>query len=306
MIYYLIVLLAVVGLAVNFCLTKLYQNRTGTGFRISVLFNIITGAFTAVLFFFIHGFMNGFSLLFTPFSWMMAFLLILFCGGYALIGFKIIAMGDIAVYTLFLMLGGMMLPYFFGLIFLEEPFSYLRLAGLILMVIAIALSGREGGKGEKKKGSLVFFLLCMIVFCLNGGGSIVSKIHQLPENVDRAVLSPVFVMMAGIIRVVIFSLIYLGIRLHDKKLPADRRPAPIRLPVSVVLIMLASSAVDGVSYLCQLAGASHLPATVMYPMITGGSVVLTAVAGRIFFGQKLTRQATIGIVLCLIATLLFL
>ena len=304
--YYLIVLLAVVGLAVNFCLTKLYQNRTGTGFRLSVLFNIITGAFTAVLFFFINGFMNGFSLHFTSFSWLMAFLLLLFCGGYALIGFKIIAMGDIAVYTLFLMLGGMMLPYFFGLIFLEEQFSYLRLAGLILMVIAIALSGREGGKGEKKKGSLVFFLLCMIVFCLNGGGSIVSKIHQLPENIDRAVLSPVFVMMAGIIRVVIFSLIYFGIRLHDKKLPADRRPAPINLPVSAILIMLASSAVDGASYLCQLAGASHLPATVLYPMITGGSVVLTAIAGRIFFGQKLTRQATIGIVLCLIATLLFL
>jgi drug/metabolite transporter (DMT)-like permease len=304
--YYLIVLLAVVGLAVNFCLTKLYQNRTGTGFRISVLFNIITGAFTAVLFFFINGFMNGFSLHFTSFSWLMAFLLLLFCGGYALIGFKIIAMGDIAVYTLFLMLGGMMLPYFFGLILLEEQFSYLRLAGLILMVIAIALSGREGGKGEKKKGSLVFFLLCMIVFCLNGGGSIVSKIHQLPENIDRAVLSPVFVMMAGIIRVVIFSLIYFGIRLHDKKLPADRRPAPINLPVSAILIMLASSAVDGASYLCQLAGASHLPATVLYPMITGGSVVLTAIAGRIFFGQKLTRQATIGIVLCLIATLLFL
>ena len=45
--YYFIVLLAVVGLAVNFCLTKLYQIRTGTGFRLSVLFNIITGAFTA-------------------------------------------------------------------------------------------------------------------------------------------------------------------------------------------------------------------------------------------------------------------
>lgn len=304
--YYFIVLLAVVGLAVNFCLTKLYQNRTGTGFRLSVLFNIITGAFTAVLFFFINGFMNGFALHFTSFSWLMALLLLLFCGGYALIGFKIIALGDIAVYTMFLMLGGMMLPYFFGLVFLEEEFSYLRLIGLVLMVVAIALSSREGDKEGKKKGSLIFFLLCMIVFCLNGGGSIVSKIHQLPENIDRAVLSPVFVMMAGIIRVVIFSLIYLSIRLHDKKLPQESRPAPVRLPVSVVLIMLASSAVDGASYLLQLVGASQLPATVMYPIITGGSVVLTALAGWLFFGQKPSRRATIGIVLCFVATLLFL
>lgn len=304
--YYLLVLLAVIGLAVNFCLTKLYQNKTGTGFRISVLFNIITGAFTALLFFFINGFTNGFALHFTPFSWLMAALLLLFCGSYALIGFKIIAMGNIAVYTLFLMLGGMMLPYFFGLLFLEETFSYLRLAGLLLMVVAIALSGISNDKKQKHRSSWLFFVLCMIVFCLNGGGSIVSKIHQLPENEFRAVASPVFVMMAGIIRVIIFSLIYLGIRLHDRNLPKEQRPEPIKLSWSVIAIMLASSAADGASYLCQLAGASHLPATVLYPMVTGGSVVLTALAGRIFFKQKLSIPATIGIVLCFAATLFFL
>lgn len=304
--YYFIVLLAVIGLAVNFCLTKLYQNRTGTGFRISVLFNIITGAFTAILFFFINGFMNGFSLHFTSFSWLMAALLLLFCGSYALIGFKIIAIGNIAVYTLFLMLGGMMLPYFFGLIYLEETFSYLRLAGLILMVVAIALSGMSDSKQKKRHSSLLFFVLCMIVFCLNGGGSIVSKIHQLPENEFRAVLSPVFVMMAGIIRVVVFSLIYLGICIKDRKTPQDQRSSPIKLSPFVIGIMLASSAVDGASYLCQLIGASHLPATVLYPMITGGSVVLTALAGRIFFKQKLSVFATVGIVLCFAATLFFL
>ena len=304
--YYLIVLLAVIGLAVNFCLTKLYQNRTGTGFRISVLFNIITGAFTATLFFFINGCMNGFSLHFTPFSWLMAALLLFFCGSYALIGFKIIAMGNIATYTLFLMLGGMMLPYFFGLIYLEETFSYLRLAGLVLMVIAIALSGMNNDKRQKRRSSWLFFVLCMIVFCLNGGGSIVSKIHQLPENEFRAAASPAFVMMAGIIRVVVFSLIYLGIRIKDKKTPKEKRPEPIKLPWSVIGIMFASSAVDGASYLCQLIGASHLPATVLYPMITGGSVVLTALAGRIFFKQKLSLPGTVGIILCFAATLFFL
>ena len=46
--YYFLVLLAVIGLAVNFSLTKIYQNHTGTGFRISVLFNIITGIFTGL------------------------------------------------------------------------------------------------------------------------------------------------------------------------------------------------------------------------------------------------------------------
>ena len=144
--------------------------------------------------------MNGFSLEITPFSLLMAALLILFCGAYALIGFKIISMGSMAVYTMFLMLGGMMLPYFFGLIYLNEEFSYLRLIGLVLMVVAIALSGMEGSNEQKKKGSLLFFVLCLIVFCLNGSGSIVSKIHQLPQNESLTISPTAFVMLAGIIR----------------------------------------------------------------------------------------------------------
>jgi drug/metabolite transporter (DMT)-like permease len=204
------------------------------------------------------------------------------------------------------MLGGMMLPYFFGLIYLEETFSYLRLAGLVLMIVAIALSGMNNNNRQKRRNSWLFFVLCMIVFCLNGGGSIVSKIHQLPENEFRAAASPAFVMMAGIIRVVVFSLIYLGIRIKDRKTPEEKRPRPIKLPLSVIGIMFASSAVDGASYLCQLIGASHLPATVLYPMITGGSVVLTALTGRIFFKQKLSLPGAVGIVLCFVATLFFL
>lgn len=303
--YYLLVFLSVIGLAANFCLTKLYQNHAGAGMRVSVIFNIITGAFTAAIFFIINGVMNGFSLEITSFSLLMAALLILFCGAYALIGFKIISIGSMAVYTMFLMLGGMMLPYFFGLIYLNEEFSYLRLVGLALMVVAIALSGGDGGNEQKKKHSLVFFSLCLIVFCLNGGGSIVSKIHQLPQNEALTIAPTAFVMLAGIIRFLSFSLLYLGLWLRDRRKPRED-VAPIQMSPKIVGIMFAFSAVDGLSYLLQLIGAAHLPASVLYPMITGGSVVLTAIAGLLFFKQKLSARAIVGIALCFIATLLFL
>lgn len=304
--YYFLVLLAVIGLAVNFSLTKIYQNHTGTSFRISVLFNIITGIFTAVVFFFINGFMNGFSFPFTPFSLLMAVLMTLFCGTYVIIGFKIISMGDIAVYTLFLMLGGMMLPYFYGLLFLDEPFSALRLIGLLLMVVSIALSGMDKKEGEKKKSSALFFLLCAIVFCLNGCVSITSKIHQLPENVDAAVTPQGFVMLAALVRVVIFSLVYLFLCLRDRHTSQETRPAPVKLTPKVLVIVLASALVDGLSYLLQLIGAAHLPATVLYPLVTGGCVILTALAGRLLFGEKPGKRATIGIILCFLSTLFFL
>ena len=41
-------------------------------------------------------------------------------------------------------------------------------------------------------------------------------------------------------------------------------------------------------------------------MVTGGSVVLSAVAGRIFFGEKPDRITLAGLILSFAATFLFL
>ena len=49
------ILLAVIDLAINFSLTKAYQTKAGASILPSLLFNAMTGTFTAVIFFFIHG-----------------------------------------------------------------------------------------------------------------------------------------------------------------------------------------------------------------------------------------------------------
>lgn len=315
MLYYFLVLLSVIGLAINFSINKLYQNRVGSGSRMVVLFNIVASSAMAVLFFVINGLMNGFdSFRLTPFSLLMAAIMALVCGGYSLVGFKIISLGSIAVYTLFLMLGGMMLPYFFGLLFLEEVFSVRRLLGLLLMVVSIILSGLDGnrtpksdsGNGKSKRTTSLFFLLCAVVFFLNGMSSITSKLHQLPDFTDMAVTPQVFVLLTAACRVLFFSIVYLCIRLRDRKLPPAQRPAPLVLCFPVLSLMLLSALIEGAAFMLQLIGAAHLPATVLYPLITGGVIILTALAGRILFKQRLTRRATVGILLCFASTFLFL
>lgn len=308
--YYLLVVISVIGLAVNFSINKIYQNRVGSGSRAIALFNIISASATVVLFFFVNGFMNGFdTLLPTPFSLLMAATMALVCGSYSLIGFKIISLGNIAIYTLFLMLGGMMLPYFFGLIFLEETFSLLRLLGLVLMVISIILAGLDDGdrvSEKKSKGSALYFLLCSVVFLLNGMASITSKIHQLEAAAHLAVNPYLFVLLTALFRVIFFTIVYLCIRLRDRRLSKQERSAPIRFTPHILGLMLGSAAIDGAAFLLQVISASHLPATVLYPLITGGCIILTTLAGRIVFQQHLSRRATIGIILCFASTFLFL
>ena len=70
--------------------------------------------------------------------------------------------------------------------------------------------------------------------------------------------------------------------------------------------ILGSAVIGGVSYTLQLIGAKELPATVLYPIVTGGSIVLSALSGRVFFKEKLSGYQLASIVLCLIGTLLFL
>ena len=53
---------------------------------------------------------------------------------------------------------------------------------------------------------------------------------------------------------------------------------------------LLSAAIGGMSYIIQLYGAKSLPATVLYPFITGGRIVFSALTGAAVFKEKLSGR----------------
>ena len=56
----------------------------------------------------------------------------------------------------------------------------------------------------------------------------------------------------------------------------------------------------------QMLGARNLPAVLLYPVVTGGSIILSALFGLLFFKEKLDKFNIISIVLAFAATVLFL
>jgi len=52
---------------------------------------------------------------------------------------------------------------------------------------------------------------------------------------------------------------------------------------------LLSAAIGGMSYI-KLYGAKSLPATVLYPLITGGRIVFSALTGAAVFKEKLSGR----------------
>ena len=66
----------------------------------------------------------------------------------------------------------------------------------------------------------------------------------------------------------------------------------------VLIITALSAAIGGISYMLQLTGAPSLPATVLYPFVTGGSIIFSTVVDLIVFKEKLSLKLSLSIVLC--------
>ncbi len=285
---YMIVILATVLLAFDFALSKKYQALEGTAMAAGLKFNMLNGLFTAIVFFVL----SGCKLEFSWFSLILAFAMSLCAMAYSIVGFRILKAGGMALYSLFLMLGGMLLPYLFGVVFLEEKLTLLRIFGVVFIGAAVVCSGKT-----KYDFSGLVYLCCIVVFILNGAVSILSKCHQISLSY-APVSSTAFVMYSGIGKFLFSGAALLFCKKEKKDDPASAK--------SVIAIIGCSAVIGGVSYMLQLIGAKELPATVLYPIVTGGSIIFSALSGKIFFKEKLSVYQLVSIVLCFIGTLLFL
>ncbi len=303
MLYTLLVFVSVVFLALQFSVNKAYQKRYGAGIAASLTFISLSGLFTALLFICV----NGFSLHVTPISLLYGCGIAVLCLAYNLIGFKIFSMGSLSVYTLFLMLGGMILPYFYGVFVLDESVTAARIAGLVILFLSLLfplLDARENRGNSNTTKLLPFFTLCILVFFLNGGVSILSKAHQT-TSYPTAGTTDFVILSNGIYGVL--SALSLGIVTLCKRCGSSNKT--VAIPSKwwlVTLLALAGAICNGISYYFQLVGAAHIDASMLYPLVTGGSVVLSALAGIVFFREIPQKWSRIGLIVTFCATLLFL
>ena len=304
---YLLVFLSVVLLAVNFMLGKLKQTESRT-LEVSLKFSLLS----APVIFFVLFAINGFTVAFSPFSVINCALKTLCAVLYGVLGFEIMQRGNVAIYTLFLMSGGMLVPAVYGWIFLDEPVMPLRVVGVAVIVFSVVLSNLS-----KQKLNLPLLLLCVLVFFLNGGVSVFSKLHQIA--VDQVTVSSLDYMLIGDIFTFIFNLAILAVILIRKRCKASpcnedtcdgeengNKKAALKKALILLAIPYAATLIGNASYFLQLEGAKNLPASVLYPMITGGSVVLSGIFAFIFFKEKLSKREWISLLLCLVGTCLFL
>lgn len=304
MIDYLFMLIAVILMAGSFVTQKAFQNRIGNTADANFKFNAFCGIFRVLIFVLIAGIQQDFKFNFSWFSVILATITALVGFAYLLLSFPMLKSGQMATYTLFLMTGGSMIPYVWGLFKLGEEFSILRTFGLVLIIGGVFFANFQRTSINKK-----YILMGVGVFIFNGIMSTVAKIHQVEKGYETVSSSEFIVFQSiaffvfGTASWIIWALMNRdGVARLAKRSTAEKRETTFWM----LFWCFMTAIVGGVSYIFQLTSAENLPATVVYPFLTGGSIIFTALAGLLFFREKISKKVLVGIVLCFVGTLMFL
>lgn len=287
---YLLLAIGVFLLALDGIFRKKFQEAAGASMKAGLVFNILVG-FTATLLFWM---INGFKWESTPYSQIIAIVQAFLGVAYGLVGFKVMKDGGVALYALFLMTGSMVVPYVWGLLFLNEPFSWLRLAGLLVIFAAVVVSKVSDFKTNPKQ-----MALCIAVFFFNGFVSVTSKVHQV--EVNYAVVSTTsFTVIAFLWKLILSGAAYGAM---FKKFKDEPKLPPLK---KIYPYVVYCTLTGGIYYVLQLLVAGKVSASVMYPMISGGNIIFSALLGKAILHENLSRRSILGIILCFAGTCMFL
>lgn len=292
---YIFLLIAVLLLGAQFTVSKLYQTKAGSGFFASTLFSL-TGAIIPTI---VFACICNFNIPFNWFSFLMAAGATLSIVIYTIIGMKIMSISSVAFYTMFLMAGGMFVPFLYGIIFLNEQLSVFKIIGIILLLTALVFPVINKGQ-EKNKNPKLFIILSICIFILNGLVGVFNKTHQISPYAISTYEFLFWQKLIASITLFIVASIYAFSKKDKTKIKFDIKNALILLPLVVIFVIFSQS-----SLVLQLISAKTIDAAVMFPIITGGTIVFSSLFGMIFFKEKLDKKGLFALILALVATVLF-
>lgn len=276
--YYGMVALSTLMFGVQFYCNDQYRKENGAGATSVFLFNLI-GALVGTL---CLAYLNSFDFSFTPFTLVCALvtsintLLCSFCS------LKALEHVNLSVYSLFSMLGGMMLPFLAGILFYNEPMTLAK-GVCVLLIFCALLLGVGSGKGS---GGTVYY---MGVFVLNGMSGVLSKIYE--DCSLNKVSATGYSLWSAVMSIFLTVAVLLCIRRHVKK-PNSRS----------ILWSVGGGFLNRVANLILLMALAFLPASVQYPMVTGG-VMIVSTALALVTKQKVSKKEMLAVGLSFVGIL---
>ena len=281
--YYTLVIISTILFSLQFLFTQRFQETSGTGMKPTLVFSLYKSLVIILMMLLI----SGFKIQFSWFSLFMATVYAVSSMAMSYYSLKAFAVANLSVYSVFSMLGGMILPFFLGVLFFDEGDKLVfKIICCALIVVAVLLNVKSGK--QDKKALFYYFA----VFVLNGMSGVISKLHQSSS------LSPVdsssFMLWSAVVTVVL-SAAWLLIAYRQIPLVKGKN----------ILFVTGYGVFNGLGnlfLLIALSGESGLPASVQYPLVTGGVMVCSTIISTIR-KEKLTFREYIATFIALLASI---
>lgn len=265
---------AVVTIAAQSIVKKSYNVRIGN--RGAWTFSAVS-VLAAALFFLVS---SGFSLDFK--AEIIPYALIFGVGyGVAIVGiFLAILHGSLSLTSLVISYS-LIFPTFWGIIFLNESISVTFIIGLALLMVSLFLINSKKGDG-KITLSWVFFAL--LAFLGNGAGATVQLVQQ--RDFGGEYKSEFMIVALVAVAIVLFVVAALSER---GDVLACTRLGGIEMALCGLF--------NGASNLFVMLIVVRMNASIAYPIISAGGIILTWVVSRFIYKERLSRAQNISLIL---------
>jgi len=282
--YYGLIILAVVLFGAGFKLNDIYRKIQGNqnGIKTTLQYSLVCSAAGLVSLIFI----NGFKFEFTLFTFIMALITAFNGFGFSYCTFKSLGKINLSLYSLYSMLGGMVLPFFQGIIFFNERITLAKIICVILISIALIITVERGNK----KNDGIYYAG---IFTLNGLSGVISKFFTAaPYEKTSAEAYSIMVCLLSII------ISFLALKIFFKNAEEQTQKTSIK----AYCVGAFSGITNKIANLFLVIALLHVDASVQYPMITGGAMIVsTAIC---FFDKiKPSKKELLSVLFAFIGTL---
>ncbi len=277
--YYGVLTLCAIMFGTQFLFSKMYRDAYGSDFK-AMCVSAAGGALVGIV---ILSLINGFSLGCTPFSLIMAIINSVNGNLFLLCSLKSLGKINLSLYSVFSMIGGMVLPFVFGIIFYDEPLTTGKIVCFLFITLAILLTLEKGNKS----GGAIYYIG---IFVFNGMSGVLSKIYT-SMHFEKVSASEYSILCALV--TLIMALVPLAFMKKEK------RPLNLKAVISIAGKGFLSRVANFLLLICLV----HLPVSVQYPFITGGTMVVSTVIS-FFINQKPSKKEILSVILSMIGLIL--
>ena len=183
------------------------------------------------------------------------------------------------------------IPIFFGVLLYDESINLLKIAGIIIALIAVYLASIKEGENDVKKGQLLFPMLLFV-----GSGIIDTslkyiEVHFVPVE-EVAVFSGSLFAIAAF-----FGTVLLGIKALKKR-------SSFGFKNIIAGIILGVPNYYSIVFLIKALQTDGFESSTLFTLNNVAIVIVSSIVGLILFGERFSNKNKMGVFLAIIGIIL--